>query len=205
MKEGSHPRPDAVCPACGVVERHRMLRLFLDKYQEKILPSGTRVLYIAPMAGIRDYFKSIPGINYLGADLDSSFADVHFDLQDAPYPDGSFDFSICSHTLAHIPDDIKALSELYRLLSPGGMLLVMERLYDRPDTYQNDSVKTEEERLRHYEQEDRWRIYGKDFKERLASVGFEVEVSEFGKEISEEDALRFGIDREEVIFVCRKV
>lgn len=154
------------------------------------------------MRGIRQYLKSLPGVEYLGADLESALAEEHFDLQNIPHSDSSFDFCICSHTLAHIPDDLKALRELRRVLSPNGRLLVMERIHDRPDTYQNDQARNSADRLLHYQQADRHRIYGKDFSKRLASAGFDVRVEYPAANWHEDRLLKEGIDPEEGVFIA---
>ena len=43
-----------------------------------------------------------------------------FDMQCLPYPDSSFDITLHSDTLEHIPDPIKALEECRRVLKPDG-------------------------------------------------------------------------------------
>ena len=52
--------------------------------------------------------------------MDSELAMVKIDLTDIQYPDHSFDVIFCSHVLEHIEDDGKAMSEMYRILGPGG-------------------------------------------------------------------------------------
>ena len=202
MTEGSHAREKVVCPGCGSVERHRMLLRFLQEREHEFFTGGTRVLYIAPMHGIRNYFKQLPQVKYLGADLDSSLAEVHFNLEDIPYPDGSFDFCICSHTLAHVKDDKKALEELHRVLSPHGIMLVLDRIYDIPRTKDLDQELTRDERLDVYKQVDRWRIYGQDFGEYLASFGFSVEEIAFGETMDDGQLDREVIDVGDVVYCC---
>jgi SAM-dependent methyltransferase len=44
------------------------------------------------------------------------------DAQDIPFRDGAFDAIIANHMLYHVPDRPRALSEVARVLSPGGRL-----------------------------------------------------------------------------------
>jgi SAM-dependent methyltransferase len=45
------------------------------------------------------------------------------DVESLPFTDGAFDVAIANHMLYHVPDRPKALSELQRVLRPGGALL----------------------------------------------------------------------------------
>jgi SAM-dependent methyltransferase len=56
-----------------------------------------------------------------------------------PYADGSFDAVIASGVLEHVPMDYESLKELYRVLKPGGRLIV---------TYLPNAASIEEWRLR---------------------------------------------------------
>ena len=46
------------------------------------------------------------------------------DILDIPHPDGSFDVVLASEILEHVPEDVQAISELVRILAPGGTLAV---------------------------------------------------------------------------------
>jgi SAM-dependent methyltransferase len=46
------------------------------------------------------------------------------DILDMPYPDGSFDVVLASEILEHVPEADRAISELVRILAPGGILAV---------------------------------------------------------------------------------
>ncbi|RJL25141.1 class I SAM-dependent methyltransferase [Bailinhaonella thermotolerans] len=46
------------------------------------------------------------------------------DALDMPFPDGEFSKVIASEVLEHIPDDMAAMRELYRVLKPGGMAAI---------------------------------------------------------------------------------
>jgi SAM-dependent methyltransferase len=49
---------------------------------------------------------------------------VQGDAHKLPFPDATFDRVICSEVLEHIPDDLSAMSELTRVLRPGGTMAV---------------------------------------------------------------------------------
>ena len=69
-------------------------------------------------------FKKIPRLDYISADLASPHAMVKMDITAIDWPDASFDIVYCSHVLEHIPDDRKAMSEIFRVLKPGGWALI---------------------------------------------------------------------------------
>jgi SAM-dependent methyltransferase len=45
-------------------------------------------------------------------------------LYDLPFAGASFDVVLCNHVIEHIPDLARALSELHRVLRPGGLLVI---------------------------------------------------------------------------------
>ncbi|HTI89595.1 MAG TPA: class I SAM-dependent methyltransferase [Puia sp.] len=45
------------------------------------------------------------------------------DMQDLPFKDGSFDLVVCQFGIMLVPDQEKALSEIFRVLEPGGTVL----------------------------------------------------------------------------------
>jgi SAM-dependent methyltransferase len=49
-------------------------------------------------------------------------ADLQLDLQAIELPSESLDIVLTPHVLEHVPDTAKALSELYRVLTPGGRM-----------------------------------------------------------------------------------
>lgn len=49
-----------------------------------------------------------------------------------PFADGSFDLVICNSVLEHIPEDGRALGEMYRVLRPGGRLILTVDCDERP-------------------------------------------------------------------------
>lgn len=55
---------------------------------------------------------------------DTSKIDLVCDIVDIPEPNASFDSILCSEVFEHLPDAVKALDEFYRLLKPGGKLII---------------------------------------------------------------------------------
>jgi ubiquinone/menaquinone biosynthesis C-methylase UbiE len=49
---------------------------------------------------------------------------VRGSAMDLPFARASFDKAVCSEVLEHLPDDHSALSELFRVIKPGGTLVV---------------------------------------------------------------------------------
>jgi len=102
--------------------------------------------------------------------------------------------------LEHV-DDAKALSEIYRVLKPGGVALIMLPVIEGwSTTYENPRVTTPEERKRHYGQSDHVRYYGADIRERIKRAGFALD--EFTAE--GEDVLTYALQRGEKVFIATK-
>lgn len=53
------------------------------------------------------------------------------DAQALPFPDGSFDTIVATFVFCSVPDAVLGLSELRRLLVPGGQLLLLEHVLTR--------------------------------------------------------------------------
>ncbi|MBR5844674.1 MAG: methyltransferase domain-containing protein [Rikenellaceae bacterium] len=175
------PRENALCPNCLALERHRLLWLWL--IGESDIGRGAialpRLLHIAPevalMRKFRKMYEKCPE-RYVTADLESPLADIHFDIQQIPLEDNSFDAVICNHILEHVEDDRLALKELYRILRPGGWGVILSPVeLTRAETFEDDTITDEAERTRIFGQYDHRRIYGRDYAKRLAEAGFLVD------------------------------
>jgi SAM-dependent methyltransferase len=162
-------RGDASCPICGSLERHRAARLLIGDR----ISRGQKVLHVAPEAQMINWLVSLSS-EYLNVDLYNP-AMQKMDLTDTGLPDSSKTLVWCSHVLEHIPDDAKALSEIYRILAPGGVLIAQVPI-GGDTTFEDWSVTGEEERLAKFLQEDHVRLYGRDLKARMEAAGFKCEV-----------------------------
>jgi SAM-dependent methyltransferase len=191
-------RDDAQCPICGSLERHRAAYLLL---RDKIAP-GQKVLHVAPERLLIPWLVSL-SCEYLNVDLHHP-AMQRMDITATRLPDRSKTLVWCCHVLEHIPDDCKALSEIYRILAPGG-LLVLQVPIRGDKTFEDPTVTTDAERLQKFLQEDHVRLYGRDLKERTEGVGFVCEMlTAADLPVAEQTlyAIKAPLYRE--IFFCRK-
>lgn len=78
-----------------------------------------------PAAILRGRFSQFTGTEYLPSELEKeAFSHVtHCDLQDICFEDSQFDVVFSDHVLQCVPNLGVALSEIYRVLSPGGLLV----------------------------------------------------------------------------------
>ena len=61
-------------------------------------------------------------------DLDHAVELREADAHALPFPDGSFDTVVCTFSLCAIPDECRAVSEMKRVLRPGGRLLLADHV-----------------------------------------------------------------------------
>lgn len=70
------------------------------------------------------------------------------------------------------------------------------------ETFEDFSITSPEEREKYFGQKDHVRIYGQDYKERLANVGFKVDLYNMKEDLSVQDIKKFGLNREEILYLC---
>ena len=192
-----------VCPRCGAQERHRALWLYLRERTE-LFTRAASILHWAPEYALQRSLSSLPNAFYMSADLEGHEAMQHMDITDVPFKDGAFDLIICVHVLEHVPEDRKAMREMVRVLRPGGVAMLLVPIVLEQETHEDPAISTPEERKRHYWQEDHVRLYGHDFKDRLAEEGFEVTVDGWIRTLDQATLDRYGLFPLEDIYVCAK-
>ena len=202
---GGGPR-NAMCPVCGSSDRERLLFLFL-KQKTNLFSHKTKLLHLAPERNLKRIISKRKNIDYLTADLDPINVMEAMDITKIEYPDNSFDAIICNHVLEHIPDDKKAMCELFRVLKPGGWAILQVPISGVLEkTFEDFSVTSPEDRERIFGQKDHVRIYGKDYTDRLTSAGFKVEEFhwETDSDFGGEQENKFVLYKKEAVFYCIK-
>lgn len=116
-------RRNALCPRCGSKERHRLQYLVLERLAETHDFSAMSMIHFAPEPFFEVYFRKRFG-RYESADLTRRNVDHRVDLRRLPFDDRSYDFVFASHVLEHIREDAQALSEISRVLRPGGIAIL---------------------------------------------------------------------------------
>ena len=200
-------RENALCPNCLALERHRLLWLWL--LRESDLGRGAmalpRLLHIAPEVALMRKLRKMyarEAERYVTADLESPLADVHFDVQQIPLADDSFDTIICNHIMEHIEDDRLAMRELYRILKPNGWGVILSPVDEsRATTFEDDSITDPAERTRIFGQYDHRRIYGRDYAARLEEAGFEVAVIDYKQAFSRKEQELYALPDEKLYIV----
>lgn len=67
------------------------------------------------------------------ADVKQVLNSVCLDCHDVSFKDDTFDFVICDDTIEHLPEPVKALSEISRVLKRRGLAVISTPNRDRPD------------------------------------------------------------------------
>ena len=203
------------CPKCGASDRERLYALFIRKRFPKrgLTDSGQvfRILDFAPAKPLADFLREwfqsgVQPSEYRSADLLMEGVDDRVDVMDlGVYPDCSWDLILCSHLLEHVPDDRRAMRELFRILRPGGSAILMVPICLSATRVDEDpSITGEGERWRRFGQGDHVRLYSREgFLKRLREAGFGVEEwkeSSFPKRKFEQ----YGLSRSSVLYVGKR-
>lgn len=192
-------RENALSPGTLSLERHRQMWLYL-KNETDFFTKNYKVLHMAPEQSFFKRFRKMKNLEYLTADLFSPIVDVKADILNLPFENESFDVVFCNHVLEHIEDDRKAMSELYRVMKPGGWGIFQVPMKNSLEkTYEDFSIKDPKERQKHFGQYDHVRWYGMDYFQRLESVGFKVDINYYSKKFSAEERKRFGLNENEIL------
>ena len=203
MPYGITKRPNAMCPHCFSLERHRLLWLYL-KNETGLFESKPKLLHVAPEQCYMKPLERLLGDNYLTADLDSPLAKIKMNIQAIPFPDGEFDVIFCNHVLEHVDDDRQAMREFYRVMKPGGWgVLLVPINANRTTTYEDPTITDKKGREKAFGQWDHVREYGTDYTDRLREAGFTVETVEYAKAVSPEQQAYYSLGND-TLYIVRK-
>ncbi|WP_417196821.1 class I SAM-dependent methyltransferase [Bizionia sp.] len=197
-------RDNVLSPSTLSLERHRLLWLYLQNDTD-FFTAKKSVLHFAPEQCFLKRFQKLNNLNYTTTDLESPIADVKADICNLPFEDNSYDIILCNHVLEHIPDDTKAMQELFRVMKPGGYgIFQIPQDLNRDSTFEDDSITDKKERAAIFGQYDHVRIYGRDYFDKLRNVGFKVEELDYTSTLSDAEIERYCLAKGEIIPVVYK-
>ena len=196
-------RQNVLSPSTLSLERHRLLWLYLTN-ETNFFTSKKKVLHMAPEQCFLTRFRKL-NHDYVTADIDSPIADVTADIINLPFNDNSFDVIFCNHVLEHVQDDTKAMKELFRVMKKGGMgIFQVPQDLNRNVTFEDNSITNPKERAKIFGQYDHVRVYGKDYFDKLRSIGFEVKEVNYSQKLSTEISSKYRLMEGELLPVVFK-
>jgi len=197
-------RNNVLSPSTLSLERHRLLWLYLQN-ETDFFTTKAKVLHFAPEQAFYKKFRNLKNLDYTTTDLNSPLADVKADICDLPFATNEYDIIFCNHVLEHIPDDTKAMQEMFRVLKPGGMaILQIPQDLTRTTTFEDNSITDPKERAKIFGQYDHVRVYGMDYFDKLRAIGFRVEEIDYTNTIAKEEVIRYCLAPGEILPVCYK-
>ena len=198
-------RENVLCPFDLTLERHRLMWLYLKDHSSFFRAPHLDVLHIAPEQCFHAKFKAQQNLTYLTADIESPIADMHFDLHSIPLEDNKFDVVFCNHVLEHVHDAHQCMSELFRVMKPGGFgIMQVPQDFGRELTFEDPTIVTPEEREKHYWQKDHVRLFGRDYPLWLEKAGFKVESFDKNEHYSKEIVERYRLQQSEILYIAIK-
>ncbi len=183
---------NSACGHCSSRARHRGL---FGVYREaaRSLTKESVVLHFAPEPAFYSLFKD-KTFQYVTSDYLLEDVDLpNQDIQELSLPDDSYDLILCNHVLEHVPDDKKALKELYRILKPGGRLLLTI-----PGNYRRSRTIY----FSHLNHNGHYRDYGSDFVDLFRAIFSHQEVIDLH---DRQEGFNMAIRKYEWLFIGHKV
>ena len=197
-----NPRPNALCPNCLSLERHRLIWIYL-KEKTNFFSEKLDVLHIAPEPCFMKRFEQQHGNRYITADIESPLAKVKMDIHQIPFGENHFDVVLCNHVLEHVADDLRAMEEIRRVLKPGGWAILQVPFFSPvPEvTVEDPGITGKREREKAFGQDDHVRKFGKDYLQRIQRSGLNGVANEFARTLPEEMATKYGVVQGEIIYL----
>lgn len=172
---GGGYRLNNLCPKCGSIDRHRSIHFIINEIS--INKEISDILHIAPEPALTKFVDAkFPNAKIVRGDKYPNQSNIlKMDLTNIPFENSSFDLIICSHVLEHIKQDKKAISEILRVLKPGGYAICPTIYSEIISTSMEEPLAinyTENERMKKFGQSDHVKLYEKnDYISRFTDIG----------------------------------
>lgn len=195
------------CPHCGSFDRERHLFLFFDRIGFWKRLSNYEILHFAPENHLSQKISSFNPRKYIQADYNPFKTSIkRIDATDISLGNDIFDLVICNHVLEHIPEYLKAISEIHRVLKPNG-IAILQTPFSKllSANFEDVNINNEELREFFYGEKDHFRIFGEDqFLSDLRKVGFQLELISHSDYFNENESFYYGVNSKEDLILVRK-
>lgn len=179
------------CPNCMSKNRERLVLAILQNF---IAIENKKILHFSPEKHVFNYISRKADVTTVDIspgfykNIDSSI--VYADATNLNFSNEVFDVIIANHILEHIPRDLLAMKEMYRVLKKHGVALLQVPYSERLATTIEEPLINDSSRQELlFGQKDHVRIYAlSDYTKRLKITGFKVEV------LPPESLVRFNIN-----------
>ena len=194
------------CPRCGAHDRERHLLLYMKATGLLDRIKGKDVLHFAPEKRLPEHIIEAEPAHYVRCDLFPKGPEVQrADLLKMEFKSATFDILIANHVLEHVADDLEALSEIARVVRPGGWVILQTPFAPKlHHTWEDPGICDAESRLQAYGQEDHVRLYGRDIFNRLTSSGLEPDVRTHSQTLPNVDPVKTGVNANEPLFLFHR-
>ena len=196
--------PNSRCPKCRSLARTRLIPFSINFFDVDL--DNINLLHVAPNISEYNFIKvNFQNITYDRLDIvNRDKINLVRDLTNTKLQDFQYDLIIIWHVLEHIPNDIKAIEEMYRILKKKGQVLVSVPIHPKgnPITEEDKSVRREDFR-KFYGHPDHCRSCGLDYYKRFEEVGFDTLTLDTSK-ISETDRKKFGLSNSHISWLFTK-
>lgn len=193
---GNIKRDNAKCPGCSSLERTRLLQYYLQN-ETDIFSKDRHILHFAPEYMLSKRLRQ-SSKNYISVDIQKGLADRIEDIQHLTFADNKFNHLICSCVLGHVPDEAKAIDEIYRVLKAGGKAYVLTVIdLNNNQTFEDGNILSEADRLNFYGEKDLLRLHGRDFIIRLKRSCGTVKEVDYSLDFSLNERERFSLGNKE--------
>lgn len=193
------------CPNCESLPRTRLVPYAIRHFNLKA--ESLKILHIAPNKNEYRYIKENFSHTLCYDRLDikqRKHTNIKRNIIDTGVDRNFYDLVIIWHVLEHVKDDIKAISEMYRVLKTQGKLLVSVPIYPLNNaTTHEDSNIEHGDYYKFYGHHDHCRGCGLDYYERFEAIGFSTQTLKVNT-LNSIDIVRFGLRSDHVVWCFTK-
>lgn len=193
------------CPNCNSLPRTRLVPYSLKYFN--LVNDNLKILHIAPNTNefnyVKENFNNLLCYNRLDI-KQRKHTNIKRSITNTCLDSNSYNLIIVWHVFEHVKEDVKAISEMYRVLKIKGSLLVSVPIYPIGNTitYEDSEIEKKDyaEFHGHY---DHFRSCGLDYYKRFEAIGFKTKTL-FVSSLDQNRIDYFGLRTDHVVWCFTK-